>query len=278
MKERLGLFLLVCFVGAVTVFSAWLHYNPQAVGGFEYDEFADEYEDARPGPRGWQARTTVPAQRLRGRDLALAPGADVEARKAAFFDALRPIIREENARIAELRGRLIAAHGAEETPAWVADIARSYRVKWTGEEWDTLLARVDIVPLTLVLAQAANESSWGRSRFAQQGNNLFGMWCFRPGCGIIPARREVGKTHEVAAYNTVNASVRAYLHTINTVNAYRQLRALRAKMRAAGKRLDGPSLAAGLIRYSERGQDYVDEVRAMIRVNRELMLGERSQG
>lgn len=278
MKERLSLVLLVCFVGAVTVFSAWLHYNPDNIGSYEYDEFADEFDHDRRGPSGWRAKMTVPAKRLRGRDLAIAPDMDTRTRKSAFFDALRPIIREENLRIAELRGRLITAHADDETPEWVADVARSYRVKWTGQEWDTLLARVDIVPLTLVMAQAANESSWGRSRFAREGNNLFGMWCFRPGCGIIPARREVGKTHEVAAYNTVNASVRAYLHTINTVNAYKQLRAIRSKLRAAGKRLDGARLAAGLVHYSERGQEYVDEVRAMIRVNRRLMLRESTQG
>lgn len=278
MLERLSPFLLVCFVCAVTAFSAWLHYNPRAVGSSEYDEFADEFDSHRHGPSGWQAKMTVPANRLRGRDLAIAPNMDTQTRKSAFFDALRPIIREENRRIAELRGKLIAAHAAHETPAWVADVARSYKVKWTGGEWDALLARVDTIPMMLVLAQAANESSWGRSRFAQQGNNLFGMWCYRPGCGIIPARREIGKTHEVAAYNTINASVRAYLHTINTVRAYAPLRKMRAGMRARGKRLDAVKLAGGLLRYSKRGQAYVDEVRSMIRVNAKLMKGQPAKG
>lgn len=269
MGNRLHIAVLVLFLASVTGFSAWQHYNPP-LGAYE-DE--DDFADVRPGPRGWQAKMKLPAHRIRGRDLAISPDMDTKTRKSVFFDALRPIIQEENGRIAALRGELIAAHAAHETPGWVARVAQSYKVKWTGTEWDALLSRVDTVPMMLVLAQAANESSWGRSRFAQQGNNLFGMWCYRPGCGIIPARREVGKTHEVAAYNTVNASVRAYLHTINTVRAYAPLRKMRAAMRSRGKRLDAVRLAGGLLRYSERGQDYVDEVRAMIRVNARLMRG-----
>lgn len=274
MADRFQIIFLAAFLAAVTAFSAWQHYDPPE----ELYVVEDEDIEVKPGPRGWQAKVRLPVQKIRGRDLAISPDMDTGTRKTAFFDALRPIVREENARIAELRGKLIAAHAAHETPAWVADVARSYKVKWTGSEWDALLARVDTVPMMLVLAQAANESSWGRSRFAQQGNNLFGMWCYRPGCGIIPARREVGKTHEVAAYNTINASVRAYLHTINTVRAYAPLRKMRSGMRARGKRLDAVKLAGGLLRYSERGQAYVDEVRSMIRVNAKLMKGQPAKG
>lgn len=274
MNHQLQFTVLSVFLIAVTAFSAWRHYTPPE----EQYVFEDEDIEVKPGPRGWQAKVKLPARILRGRDLATSQDMDTKVRKAKFFAALRPIIREENGRIAELRGRLIAAHAAHETPMWVADLARSYKIKWTGQEWDALLARVDTVPMMLVLAQAANESSWGRSRFAQEGNNLFGMWCYRPGCGIIPARREVGKTHEVAAYRTVNASVRAYLHTINTVRAYVPLRKMRAGMRTKGKRLDAVKLAGGLMRYSERGQDYIDEVRAMIRVNAKLMKGTPQSG
>ncbi len=272
MKNQLQFAFLIGFLIVVTGFSAWRHYDPPE----ELYVVGDEDVEVKPGPRGWQARMKLPAQRIRGRDIAISPDMDTKTRKRAFFNALRPIVLEENARIAELRGKLIAAHAAHQTPNWVASLAPIYKVKWTGSEWDELLAKVDTVPLMLVLAQAANESSWGRSRFAQEGNNLFGMWCYRPGCGIIPARREVGKSHEVAAYNTINASVRAYLHTINTVRAYVPLRRMRAAMRARGKRLDAVKLAGGLLRYSERGQDYVDEVRAMIRVNARLMKGPRA--
>jgi Bax protein len=274
MNNKLQFTVLAVFLIGITAFSAWRHYDPPE----EQYVYEDEDIEVKPGPQGWQAKMKLPARRLRGRDLATSKQMDTRTRKTEFFGALRPIIREENARIAELRGKLIAAHAAHETPDWVTDLARSYKVKWSGKEWDALLARVDTVPMLLVLAQAANESSWGRSRFAQEGNNLFGMWCYRPGCGMIPARREVGKTHEVAAYSTINASVRAYLHTINTVTAYVPLRKMRAGMRAKGRRLDAVRLAGGLLRYSERGQDYVDEVRAMIRVNAELMKGKRQAG
>jgi Bax protein len=134
------------------------------------------------------------------------------------------------------------------------------------------LARVDTVPLSLVLAQAANESSWGQSRFAQEGNNLFGEWCFREGCGIVPEQRSAGKSHEVAAFDSVNASVRSYLHNLNTGRAYAALRKLRQQARAAGEAPKAMVLASGLARYSERGLAYVHEIKAMIRSNRELMM------
>ncbi|WP_417514008.1 glucosaminidase domain-containing protein [Minwuia sp.] len=268
MSQRFQLVLLALFVLAATGFSAWRHYHPP-----ESPALVDDLDDVGRPPAGWVPKHFLPAPIVKGREMAVAPKTPTLEKKQTFFDTLRPVIRQENGRIAELRAKLLLAHAADETPAWVADVARTYRIDWTGTEWDALLARVDIVPLTLMLAQAANESSWGQSRFARQGNNIFGMWCFRPGCGIIPARRAVGKTHEVAAYANVNASVRAYLHAINTVGAYASLRKLRAKMRLAGRRLDANRLAGGLTRYSERGQAYVREIRNMIRANRSLMLG-----
>ena len=109
-----------------------------------------------------------------------------------------------------------------------------------------MLKRVDITPLLLVLAQSANESNWGQSRFARQGNNMFGQWCFRKGCGLVPNRRESGKQHEVAAFETVNASVRSYLNNINSSRAYGRLRDLRQRARRRGERPTAEDLAAGL--------------------------------
>ncbi len=94
-----------------------------------------------------------------------------------------------------------------------------------------LLIKIDEVPPSLVVAQAINESGWGRSRFAQEANNLFGMWCYTPGCGLVPERRRANDKHEVKRYASIQDSVNEYLRNINRNKAYRELRALRAGQR-----------------------------------------------
>lgn len=131
-----------------------------------------------------------------------------------------------------------------------------------------LLKRVDMIPPDLALAQAANESAWGTSRFAQLGNNLFGEWTFKPGTGIVPAGRPEGKTYEVRKFPSLYASIRSYMNNLNRHNAYRMLREIRAKMREADKPLKGRDLAKGLLRYSQRGEEYVKEIQSMIRQNK----------
>lgn len=198
----------------------------------------------------------------------------IAEKKQQFFDALRPVIIAENERIADIRAMIVEARQSGGGNARsIASIADDFGVEWSGKEWKQLVARVDSVPMTLVMAQAANESSWGQSRFAQLGNNLFGQWCFEAGCGIVPANRAEGADHEVRKFDSINASVRSYLHNLNTHRAYRELRATRAAARAAGREATGVELAGGLSRYSERGEAYVEEIRSTIRVNRELMLG-----
>jgi Bax protein len=135
-----------------------------------------------------------------------------------------------------------------------------------------LLRRVDVVPETLVLVQAANESGWGTSRFALEGLNFFGQWCFRRGCGIVPENRPDGMNHEVRIFKSVNASIRSYLRNINTHAAYLELRLLREQRRAEGKDIRALDLTPGLLSYSERGEDYIDELNAMIRVNRPMIV------
>jgi Bax protein len=130
-----------------------------------------------------------------------------------------------------------------------------------------LLHRVDILPPSLVLAQAATESGWGTSRFAREGNNLFGQRTYRPGNGIVPANRPDGETHEVKRFGTLFESVRSYMRNLNTHLAYRELRDLRAQLRRSGRPLSGALLADGLNAYSTRSSDYITDVRAIIRAN-----------
>ena len=137
---------------------------------------------------------------------------------------------------------------------------------------DELLVRVDIIPVSLALAQAANESAWGTSRFAREGNNIFGQWCFDEGCGLVPGQRADDASHEVRSFSSVEASVRAYFRNLNTNPTYEYLRELRAQMRMKGKPLDSRALAQGLLRYSERGHVYISELYDIIRVNDLLAL------
>ncbi len=156
-------------------------------------------------------------------------------------------------------------------------LAKRYRVplqdKPTEVFWSRLAKRVDVVPVELALAQAANESAWGTSRFARQGNNFFGQWCYTSGCGIVPTRRNAGATHEVKAFDSPGASVRAYIHNLNTAKAYQPLRGIRLHLRRNKQPLDAMIMASGLSGYSERGAAYVKNIRTIIRRNRALIQG-----
>ncbi len=201
----------------------------------------------------------------------------VDARKAAFFGYLRPIVEAKNRAIADDRERLltIAQKFAEQgrisvlDELWLRRLARDYRLEWTSDAPGELIAelkrRVDIVPIPLVLVQAAKESGWGTSRFAREANNLFGQWCYREGCGVVPKRRVAGANHEVRSFASVGRAIDAYLRNINSGNAYARLRQIRAGLRAQGKRLTGAALADGLLFYSQRRQAYVEEVKSMLR-------------
>jgi len=217
-----------------------------------------------------QPETDVTANKLNMSDIA-----GTKEKKKRFFDFMRPIINDENAKILELRDKLLAAKKLGNNKIFVARIARSYSTDWNPEKenWDRLLERIDIIAPELALAQSANESAWGQSRFAKQGNNFFGQWCYTKGCGIIPSQRSRGSTHEVAQFNSVNDSVRSYIKNINTGRAYALLRKIRSKGRSTGKAPDAIAQAAGLIHYSARREKYVKEIRLLIRANKKLMLG-----
>lgn len=204
---------------------------------------------------------------------------NTEVKKEVFFSYFDQIITAENERILQQRETIqslanVLATGGELNPeekTSLAEIAALYRLK--DSELDTtdlvaeLLVRVDIIPVSLALAQAATESAWGTSRFAREGNNIFGQWCFDEGCGLVPGRRAEDKSHEVKAFASVEASIRAYLRNLNTNPSYEYLREIRAHMRLKDKPLDSRALAQGLVRYSERGHVYIAELHDIIRIN-----------
>lgn len=211
--------------------------------------------------------------------------ADITAKKAAFFNFLRPIVENENRKVLEQRKQMLSLREKmkrnkplpESEQQWLLELAAEYRIDLQDihdqKLWILLNRRVDTVPFRLALAQAANESAWGTSRFARDHLNLFGMWCFKPGCGVVPIRRKSDMTHEVAVFKSVNASVAAYIRSINRVRMYTPLRRLRHEIRSRGEKPTALELAQELTGYSERGEAYVQEIQHMIRVNYQLMSG-----
>ena len=200
---------------------------------------------------------------------------DKDQKKTVFFRALLPIVLAENWRIWNERVFLLQQFGQGAVDSQIrcrtgSGRASPARYQVDGDlndpkVRDTLLRRVDVVPVALVLAQAAQESGWGTSRFALEANNLFGIWTWDEDEGSVPVNRPDDATHLVRVYPDIQTSVRAYLHNINIGFAYTDFRDLRAEMRAAGKPLDPLQLAGALDRYSTAGDIYVNDIRAMLR-------------
>ena len=221
----------------------------------------------------WPPADTVPPYAIQSLPYGL-DTLDRDEKKTVFYRALLPIVLAENSRIWNERVFLLEQFGAgavdpqSDAGQEVARIAARYRVDGDLNDpsvRDTLMRRVDVVPVTLVLAQAAQESGWGTSRFALESNNLFGMWTWNEDAGSVPINRPEDATNMVRVYPDIETSVRAYLHNINIGFAYTEFRDLRAQMRAAGKPLDAFTLAGALDRYSTAGDLYVNNIRAMLR-------------
>lgn len=204
----------------------------------------------------------------------------IDERKQAFFDYFLPIIAVQNQHYAQIRRQLLQLDqrlrdGKTLTPRQrrlFDKIAARYPAQDealpVSERLQQLLLRVDELPPSLVLAQAATESAWGTSRFAREGNNFFGQWCFKPGCGLLPHARAPGKRHELATFANAEAAVAAYFHNINKHKAYAEVRRLRAELRQQQLPLRGEALVSGLQRYSERGGAYIRDLRALINNNK----------
>ena len=197
-------------------------------------------------------------------------------RKAAFFEYFFPLIEKRNKEIVSKRKTLLLWSKNKNDLGWwntkkLENLASQYRVKNfridDNDAWKKLLSKVDVIPPSLVLAQAANESAWGTSRFATSGNNYFGQWCFEHGCGLVPKQRDSDKVHEVAAFDSPQASLESYMQNLNSHPAYQSLRDIRTQLRMEKQPVTGFALAAGLSSYSERGEEYIEELRSMMKFN-----------
>ncbi|CAH0992899.1 hypothetical protein SIN8267_03037 [Sinobacterium norvegicum] len=195
----------------------------------------------------------------------------VQQKKNIFFRLMAPLILISNENI--IAERQLIQNGDRDS-AEVKQIAIRYRVlKSLNDSLDEnsyaeLLSRVDTVPPSLALAQSAEESGWGTSRFAAEGNALFGQWDFS-GKGMIPERqrKELGN-YGLARFDSPLASVEGYMLNLNTTGAYQNLRDLRQQLRADKQKVTGKALATTLDKYSERGQAYIDGLQQMMSFNR----------
>ncbi|PKG41018.1 glucosaminidase [Psychromonas sp. Urea-02u-13] len=197
----------------------------------------------------------------------------VNTKKSIFFRLITPLVLIANEQVIAERHIVKTAPLSSEK---LLEIALKYRILdvknknklLTEAQRVSLLARVDILPPSLAVAQAAEESGWGTSRFASKGNALFGQWDFS-GNGMKPKqqRKELGN-YGVARFDSPLASVEAYIFNINSNAAYLKLRVLRAELRANNTPVTGTELAGTLDKYSERGEAYTEGLRQMIRFNK----------
>lgn len=207
---------------------------------------------------------------------------DVGERKAAFYAYIQPEVEKQNEYLLTLRHYIQTLKRSVEDGQGLSDddrerfewLIKEYRVNKDAKierQFESLLKKVDILPPELVIAQAANESAWGTSRFAQQGYNFYGLWCFKRGCGFVPKRRQDGAAHEVARFDNLSRATYTYMRNLNRHQAYAELRQIRQTLRMNQKAISGSALAEGLLNYSERGAAYVEELQSMMRFNKELI-------
>ncbi|MGK0268277.1 MAG: Bax protein [Paraglaciecola sp.] len=210
--------------------------------------------------------------------------ADVIEKKRAFFAYLQPEIQRQNKIVIKERQMVFALQAVllqqkvfnEHQQKVFNKLIAKYQFSGDKElslelTLAMLIRRVDTIPEALILVQAANESGWGVSRFAQQGYNFFGLWCFKKGCGFVPRQRDEDAEHEVAKFRDLSHAIMTYIRNLNRHYAYKDLRVIRENLRQEDKLVTAKALASGLSSYSERGQAYIDELISMLRVNKIYM-------
>ena len=185
-------------------------------------------------------------------------------KKKAFLDFIVPIAKKLNIKILKQRKIVIGLKTKEDLTSDEKQLLEKLMREYKTDNIDTLLVRLDIIPVSLIVAQSVIESGWGTSRFAQQGNSLFGQRDYS-GSGIKP-KHATGFT--VAKFDTIPDSVKSYLNNLNTHKAYKKFRNIRKYMRDNGENIDSLRLVKGLTKYSERGLAYVQDVASIIKSNK----------
>ena len=193
---------------------------------------------------------------------------NVKKRKDLFIQIILPLVIKENNNIKLDRSKLFSILNKNQNTInennWLNSKFKQYGV--VNKDLSTLKIRMDEVPASMAIAQAAKETGWGTSRFAQEGNALFGQWTWT-GEGIKPAGADNDSTHKVMKFNVLQASVKAYQRNLNTHSTYKDFRSARAGLRDKGLKLDSIILTEHLDRYAETGKEYVKILQQIIRQN-----------
>ena len=193
---------------------------------------------------------------------------NTKQRKEFFIQIILPLILQENNNIRLDRKRLFSiinkSSNSNLEKKWLQKKYKQYGV--SSRDLSTLKVRMDEIPVSLAIAQAAKETGWGTSRFAQEGNALFGQWTWS-GEGLKPKDSDSSEGHKVMKFNVLQASVRAYQRNLNTHSSYRIFREARAKLRDQNKNLDSLILVQFLNEYAETGEKYVEVLKKIIQQN-----------
>ena len=193
---------------------------------------------------------------------------NTKKRKEMFIKIVLPLIVKENNKIRIDRKRLFTIlnknSNTDIEKKWLKKKYKQYGVK--QNDLSTLKIRMDEIPVSLAIAQAAKETGWGTSRFALKGNALFGQWTWS-GEGLKPKNADEGQGHKVMKFHSLQLSVRAYLRNLNTHSSYKNLRKARTKLRSEDKSLDSLILVKFLDKYAETGNQYIEVLQKIIKQN-----------
>ena len=193
---------------------------------------------------------------------------DTKKKRELFIKIILPLILDENNKITEDRKKLFKILGKNFNTVgervWLKRRFKEYKID--DQDLAKLKIRMDIIPVSLAIAQAANESGWGTSRFALEGNALFGQWTWSKK-GITPKNKDPNQSHKILQFQILKASVRAYKNNLNTHNAYKEFREVRAQLRQENKRIIGLDLTKYIKNYAAIGEKYVAIINGIIEQN-----------
>ena len=194
---------------------------------------------------------------------------NVQLKKETFIKIVLPLIVAENEKILEDRFKLTSITARKITTdkekQWLRQKFLEYKVKKGNV--NELKTKMDIIPASIALAQAAKESGWGTSRFALEGNAIFGQWTWN-GKGIAPLNRDKSKNHKILKFPILRASVKAYKKNLNTHNSYVKFREMRKNLREKNKNITGLELTKTLDNYAETGSEYTKILEQIINQNK----------
>ncbi len=196
----------------------------------------------------------------------------VSKQKEYFFNYFNEKIEIENRKILKERAFIKSLNGRKNLDKnsskykKLEHLQKKYKIS-NIYNYSKFLKRVDIIPPSLALAQAATESGWGKSRFFKKANNIFGHWTYNPKIGMVPLKRAKGKKHLIRIFSSLQDSIKAYMLNLNRTNAYYEFRLKRKQMREREEVINGMILSSTMTKYSGIGHDYVKILKSIIKKN-----------